>query len=490
MATQPPADLQGLFDEAVALGQKGRLQEAAEMFRQILVRQPSHSDSWHHLGNVLLEQGELDEAEIAYRATTRLVPDSADAHNNLGVALKEQGKTDAAIVAFRRALTLNPRHFEAQLNFGKSLIAGGRLDESVAELKRALSLKPDYVQTHDVLAFASLWRGRHDEAVAWFRDSAEITQNHGRPVDKTVVSKARVRHDVEQVRYLLEHQLIGRQHAPYLEALERLERRACRETDARRWRMPVTRGEMSAIEPSFNRILHYADCPRLSGAAVNSALDVPAIEARYHEKRPELMYVDGLLTEEALRSLRRFCLESTVWKRDYPGGYLGAFVGDGFACLLLLQIAEELRLRFPAIFRQHRLTQAWAFKYDSASQGLKIHADTAAVNVNFWITPDEANLDPERGGLVVWDKEPPGEWNFNNYNNENKEPAVLEYLEQEGARGVTIPYRQNRAAIFNSNLFHCTDSFNFRDEYESRRINVTLLYGSRGTRDCGPRIED
>ncbi|HAP42138.1 MAG TPA: hypothetical protein DCQ94_20645, partial [Nitrospira sp.] len=68
-------------------------------------------------------------------------------------------------------------------------------------------------------------------------------------------------------------------------------------------------------------------------------------------------------------------------------------LGDGFASPLLLQIAEELRRRLPRIFGRHRLTQAWAFKHDSARRGLNIHADAAAVNVNFWITPDEANRD-------------------------------------------------------------------------------------------------
>lgn len=42
-----------------------------------------------------------------------------------------------------------------------------------------------------------------------------------------------------------------------------------------------------------------------------------------------------------------------------------------------------------------------------------------------------------------------------------------------------IPYRANRAVVFNSDLFHETDQFTFKDEYESRRINITLLYGHR-----------
>ncbi len=42
-----------------------------------------------------------------------------------------------------------------------------------------------------------------------------------------------------------------------------------------------------------------------------------------------------------------------------------------------------------------------------------------------------------------------------------------------------IPYRANRAVVFNSDLFHETDQFTFKDEHESRRINITLLYGHR-----------
>jgi len=33
--------------------------------------------------------------------------------------------------------------------------------------------------------------------------------------------------------------------------------------------------------------------------------------------------------------------------------------------------------------------------------------------------------------------------------------------------------------IFDSNLFHKTDRIDFREGYENRRINVTMLYGRR-----------
>jgi len=44
---------------------------------------------------------------------------------------------------------------------------------------------------------------------------------------------------------------------------------------------------------------------------------------------------------------------------------------------------------------------------------------------------------------------------------------------------VTIPYRCNRAVVFDSDLFHETDAIRFKEGYLNRRINVTFLYGDR-----------
>jgi hypothetical protein len=187
--------------------------------------------------------------------------------------------------------------------------------------------------------------------------------------------------------------------------------------------------------------------------------------------------VDDLLTEEALTALRRFCQASTIWQKTYDAGYLGTTPETGFACPLLAQIAEEFPRALPEVFRAHPLKYLWAFKYDSTLSGINIHADFAAVNVNFWITPDEANLDPQSGGLVVWDKAAPLDWDFDKYNTD--EGAIRRFLTQAGAKPVTIPHRANRAVIFDSDLFHETDRLSFKEGYQNRRINVTLLYGER-----------
>ena len=40
-----------------------------------------------------------------------------------------------------------------------------------------------------------------------------------------------------------------------------------------------------------------------------------------------------------------------------------------------------------------------------------------------------------------------------------------------------MPYKRNRAVIFDSSLLHETDRFRFKRGYRHRRINLTLLFG-------------
>lgn len=453
-------------------------QEAIKAYRQAIALNPRYLEAHLNLGNALRDRGALQEAIAAYRQALALNPSHAETHNNLGVALKEEGKLDQAITAYRRALELKPSHVEALNNLGLALMENGTLHEAIASFRQALSLMPGYQTARYNLGIALSWVGDDEQAVECLQELARAKHDHGKPIAETSVFRSRLRHDIEQLHYLFDQRRLHDGHRPYLDALEKLEAVIGKENNPGN-RTAVPPEMLASVAPSFNRILCCEPPARLNGGALSASLDVEAVESRYLSRQPEVTYIDRLLSDEALQALRRFCWEATIWKKDYENGYSGAFLGDGFASPLLFQIAEELRRKFPRIFKQHRLTQAWAFKHDSSRRGLNIHADAAAVNVNFWITSDEANLNPESGGLVVYDKEAPREWNFKDYNSDGNKPKILAWLKDVGAQALNIPYRANRAVVFNSDLFHETDEISFRDDYTSRRINITLLYGYR-----------
>ena len=100
------------------------------------------------------------------------------------------------------------------------------------------------------------------------------------------------------------------------------------------------------------------------------------------------------------------------------------------------------------------------------------------MNVNFWITPDDANQDPESGGLIVHTRTAPLSWDFQKFNDD--ETTIRNFLASGANEPVTVAHRQNRVVMFDSNALHESDVFHFGDHYVDRRINVTMLFGQRG----------
>jgi hypothetical protein len=206
---------------------------------------------------------------------------------------------------------------------------------------------------------------------------------------------------------------------------------------------------------------------------VNTSVDYRPIQQAIVTGQ-KVQVIDDFLTPEALDQLRKFCLESTVWRHPYKFGYVGAFPQDGFASTSLFAIAEELSAALGEAFDGYQLAQWWAFVYDAKLPGTDIHGDDADFSLNLWITPDSANLDPDGGGLVVWDKTAPSDWSYNDYNSGGE--RVRQFLRDQNAESNVIPYRENRAVLFEGHLFHRTDDFSFAPGFENRRRSVTFLF--------------
>ena len=85
-----------------------------------------------------------------------------------------------------------------------------------------------------------------------------------------------------------------------------------------------------------------------------------------------------------------------------------------------------------------------------------------------------------------WDCGAPPDWDFTRYNGDDKN-EVLELLEKNDAKAVYVPYKYNRCVMFDSNLFHKTADVNFNPGFDSKRINVTMLFGNRENTGVEPQ---
>ena len=476
-----PSHAEAYNNLGLALKDQGKLDEAVAAHHEALKLKPDHAGVHSNLGSALADQGKLDEAVAAYHTALKLKPDHAEAHNNLGIALNYQGRLEEAVAAYRKALELKPDYADAHNNLGNVLSDQGKLDEAVAAYHEALKLKPDYADAHSNLAIVLHSCGRQSEALDHFRNHLDLGRGDN-PIDPQhesfrFITKVKMNHDIEQFRYLAS---LGPETGRFLALAEVYE---AVDTEIE-WpsddgmAIPLRDDHRQRLGDTYNRPIHLHEAPVVTGSTLSSSLDVDKITADYFAHASGMTYFDDLLSSDALASLRRFLLCSTIWfDFTHQVGYLGAMLKDGLACPLLLQIADDLRQTFPDIFKDHQLTQLWAYKYDSRLPGIQVHADFAAINVNFWITPDKANLNPATGGLVVYDAEALLDWHFQLYNRDTE--RIRKFLAEHESGRIVVPYGENRIVLFNSNLFHETDSIDFKPGYEYRRINITMLFGRR-----------
>jgi Tetratricopeptide repeat len=418
------------------------------------------------------QAGRLVEAESAYRAALAIVRDDPAVTHNLAVTIATQGRHRDAIGCFDEALRADPGFVSAHYNRAVALMRLGETPEAIKAFGRAVSLDPQHYEAHRTLGFLWLSQGERGRALDHLARTCELRRCDDRTAialkSLTTTTRDKLDHDAEQFLYLwqrtrdrLRFELLARS---YRAVAEQVSDGVTALSDV----------QVAALGEDYNTPIHLRAAPEVSLRAVNERPDRSALSAQF--ARQGAVCVDDLLAPQALDSLRRFLLESTIWHDfSHIDGFVASYLEDGLACPLLLQIADELRRAFPDILGEHSLSQAWAFKGLRAQAAVDVHADDAAVSVNFWVTPSAANLHPERGGLVVWLTPPPDDWQITDYNADQN--RIVTFLEQNTENSLVVPYRANRAVLFRSRLFHQSDQPEFAAGYENHRINITFLYG-------------
>src|ERR1700687_4631160 len=96
-STVPVDPSHPLLPQAVAFHRDGRLDEAANVYREILSELPQDFDATHLLGVVALQQGRLDAAQRLINAALAANPYDASAMSNLGTSYMRDGQLESAL---------------------------------------------------------------------------------------------------------------------------------------------------------------------------------------------------------------------------------------------------------------------------------------------------------------------------------------------------------------------------------------------------------
>jgi hypothetical protein len=235
------------------------------------------------------------------------------------------------------------------------------------------------------------------------------------------------------------------------------------------WQTAIWRLAANAPSPGID----FGRAP-LGRPALSAGWNGTDVERRFADNAPGLAVIDGVLTDEALEELHRFCLDSTIWS---SGGHRlrASFEGEAWHPTLV-QVAEQLQRRLPRVIGERNPLRAiLGYKLgpnQSAESGMR--RDFAAVSVTLWVT-----LPPKRdtsNGLVFYDvrtsKDVPGDALESRKADVERLPNGL-----RRTNAVTVPYRRNRAVIFNADLLREGPTQSF--PWDEGPMSLTLLFGRR-----------
>ena len=462
---------------ATILSQNNEYAKAIKFFSQAYDHQTPTCELLNNYAIALRNLRAFSECESMLHEAIELDKYFAKSYINLSNCFVSQKKYDEAIVILRKSIKLNlnltkSHHSIAMILFSK--LSGefdqNTLDELKEHLKFLRKANDKAIVADCALCYFNI--GDMETAIELFKVSEKMYSDSVpnivtlKNMNNKSIIKTFITHEFEQIRHIdsdtdgIRNMKITQKFYDHLEELY------SKPTD-----------QYSQDDYFFISNLHkikYNKPPKVSGSYLNKTLKFKEIEEEYTSTDPEIVVIDNFLSQEFLKELRVFFRCSNIFKYPYLRGYIGAFLGRGMANRALLEFSTELKNSLQRIFLNHRLSQAWSFKYDAKRDGIGIHADDAKVNVNFWITDDSANKDPDSGGMIVWKKMPDKTASFNDFNSLASMDKMMKEIKD--TEFVKVPYRSNRAVIFNSKLYHVTDKMDFNDNYIDRRVNVTLLY--------------
>jgi tetratricopeptide (TPR) repeat protein len=169
-----PSNIPDVFDRAVWLHRRERLDRAAHLYQTILAHDPEHAGALHLLGVIALQRGNPMRAVGLIGRAIALEPGAAAFHANLAEAYRTLGRLDQAAACNRLALELQPDFAEAAANLGAVLLALGDGPAAIEPLRRAVSLRPGFALAHNNLGNALRLLADKAAALECFRRAVEL----------------------------------------------------------------------------------------------------------------------------------------------------------------------------------------------------------------------------------------------------------------------------------------------------------------------------
>ena len=163
------------------LVQTGRIEEAIELYTEILGENPHNLRAHNNLGILLDELGQHDRAVEHLEAALEVEPDNVEVLTNLASALTELARFTGADASIRKALRLSPDDPSARLAQGILSFRRGLYIEAEAELRWVCERDPGLGEAFYYRAEALNRTSQFPEATELMLRAAALLPDDARP---------------------------------------------------------------------------------------------------------------------------------------------------------------------------------------------------------------------------------------------------------------------------------------------------------------------
>jgi tetratricopeptide (TPR) repeat protein/ADP-heptose:LPS heptosyltransferase len=158
----------------------GKLEEAENLCRKILRRQPKNFDILNLFGVIHYQKQEYDSAINYLEKAISINQSNAQVQHNLGLALFNKSQIDEAIPCFKRAVQLDPLFSDAWLNLGNAFFHKGSFDEAIEYYHKALQSNPNHAEASSNLATCLIEKGQYRQSIDYFKKAILSNPNYAR----------------------------------------------------------------------------------------------------------------------------------------------------------------------------------------------------------------------------------------------------------------------------------------------------------------------
>ena len=162
------------FKEAVNLASSGRLEEAKNVFEEILLEDPKNADVLYNLGMCFTDLGQPDKAITALRKSIEYNPKCSNSYVALGYAYTKLGDSESAKKYFLEALELDPDNSYAMRNLGGLFGKSQDIEKSLYYLNKAYKINPSDANTVYGLGYCYQQLKDYQKADQYYRKVLEM----------------------------------------------------------------------------------------------------------------------------------------------------------------------------------------------------------------------------------------------------------------------------------------------------------------------------